>query len=144
MSLDQRVQLVEMARRQISHPHDIPQRIKNKLTSVFQRNHGYETLKNINEYLVNGGRDLGIPGWTQNNYECCRFASLETVDVKRSFSKYKKKLAHDRRSFKLENLLMHVLISCFMDGFVLDDDDGDDDDEEDPENDEDNFDDDSD
>ena len=43
---------------------------------------------------------------------CFKYAPVTSCDVERSFSKYKAIVSDNRRSFKFENLKMHVVIQC--------------------------------
>lgn len=49
---------------------------------------------------------------TSSDIVCFKYASIASVDVKRSFSIYKNVLADNRRSFTFENLRMITVIYC--------------------------------
>jgi len=44
-----------------------------------------------------------------------KYGPLTSVDVERSFSRYKSILRPNRRTFKFENLQMYVVSNCFED-----------------------------
>ncbi|PNF39209.1 hypothetical protein B7P43_G01301 [Cryptotermes secundus] len=92
---------------------EISDRIKTKIESVLHRNAGYSTLCKIADIL--SGKLATFEDDTElspNDLTFFKYAPVTSCDVERSFSKYKTILSDNRRSFKFENLKMHVVINC--------------------------------
>ncbi|KAF0764808.1 Uncharacterized protein FWK35_00031284, partial [Aphis craccivora] len=86
-----------------------------KLKNVLEKNSGLSKLKHISNILegeetTNIGESLGE--LTCNDFVYFKYAPIVSVDVERSFSRYKTLLADDRRKFKFENLAKHLIIQC--------------------------------
>lgn len=45
-----------------------------------------------------------------------KFAPISSVDVERSFSKYKYILAHNRKAFEFSNLKKYLIVQCNAQG----------------------------
>jgi len=90
-----------------------------KLKNVLEKNSGLSKLKHISNILegeetTNIGESLGE--LTCNDFVYFKYAPIVSVDVERSFSRYKTLLADDRRKFKFENLAKHLIIQCNTEG----------------------------
>lgn len=85
-----------------------------KLQNVLQRNPGYSTLRTISDILC--GKEVEFDNseleLDASDLTCFKYAPVTSCDVERSFSKYKAIVSDNRRSFKFENLKMHVVIQC--------------------------------
>lgn len=51
---------------------------------------------------------------TQSDLSSMNYTPLPSVDIERSFSRYKSILRPDRRTFKFENLQVYVLSNCLQ------------------------------
>jgi hypothetical protein len=89
----------------------VGQDIKNKLKSVLDKNTGFKTMTTISKIL--NGEKVSNQNFSDdlNNSDIAyfQFAPITSVDVERSFSKYKNLLSDNRRLFTIENI-KHTLI----------------------------------
>jgi hypothetical protein len=81
---------------------------------VLQRNPGYSTLCTISDILC--GKEVELDSSElesdASDFDLYKYAPVTSCDVERSSSKYKANVSDNRRSFKFENLKMHVVIQC--------------------------------
>ena len=93
---------------------EVAVKISAKLQNVLQRNPGYSTLCTISDILC--GKEVEFDNseleLDASDLTCFKYAPVTSCDVERSFSKYKAIVSDNRRSFKFENLKMHVVIQC--------------------------------
>ncbi|XP_044012209.1 uncharacterized protein LOC122855112 [Aphidius gifuensis] len=131
LPLNERITIFQEVYDYITQTDGIPDNIITKMRAVYDVNTGYQSMRNVNEFLRTNviAEDMRVPRWELNDYLACRYASLESVDVERSFSKYKSIFRSNRHSFLYENLCMHVIVCCFTGGFVHADNDNEDVDE---------------
>ncbi|KAL4153127.1 hypothetical protein QTP88_000960 [Uroleucon formosanum] len=90
--------------------------IKKKLEVVIEKNSGFKTMKHISNILEGKAtsRNNTIPEeLTADDMAHLKFASMTSVDVERSFSRYKTTLADNRRRFLFENIKQHLIIQCY-------------------------------
>lgn len=63
--------------------------------------------------ILNGNNlNEDFPDLTPGKVTKFKYAKITSCDVERSFSKYKKLLRFNKRSFIFENFKHHVIISC--------------------------------
>ncbi|XP_060845030.1 uncharacterized protein LOC132924631 [Rhopalosiphum padi] len=90
--------------------------IKKKLEVVIEKNSGFKTMKHISNILEGKAtsRNNTIPEeLTADDMAHLKFAPMTSVDVERSFSRYKTTLADNRRRFLFENIKQHLIIQCY-------------------------------
>lgn len=72
------------------------------------------TLKRISKILSgkeeNKKFDEDLEELSSDDLVYSKYSPITSVDVERSFSKYKTMLTDNRRSFKFENLAIHLVI----------------------------------
>ena len=97
---------------------DLPQ-LKDKWPAVISRNSGLSSLMPLMRVLYPGSPDLGIShddsymdSLTACEIAAFKFAPLTSVDVERSFSRYKTVLRQNREAFTKENLKAYMLLHC--------------------------------
>lgn len=91
--------------------------IASKLKKGLDKNTGYKTLCKISDIL--SGENYSMDGieedLTANELPHFKYAPITSVDVERSFSRYKNLLADNRRSFTFDNLRMTFVVQCNSD-----------------------------
>jgi len=89
-------------------------RYKKKLKSGLDKNTGFKTVTTISK-ILNGEKVLNqnFPD-DLNNSDIAhfQFAPITSVDVEKSFSKYKNLLSDNRRSFTMENIKHALIVQC--------------------------------
>lgn len=84
-----------------------------KCKQVFGDNRELATLQWINSVLCGGNVDMNDDErFTADELAAYKYAPITTVDVERSFSKYKLLLSDRRHSFSPEHLKYHLVASC--------------------------------
>lgn len=79
--------------------------IKNKLNDVLAKNVGLQNIKAIRNILLNKNENPSMNiEFTPSDISNMKYAPLTSVDVERSFSRYKSILRANRRTFKFENV----------------------------------------
>ncbi|KAF0747085.1 DUF659 domain-containing protein [Aphis craccivora] len=79
--------------------------IKNKLNDVLAKNVGLQNIKAIRNILLNKNENPSMNiEFTPSDISNMKYAPLTSVDVERSFSRYKSILRPNRRTFKFENV----------------------------------------
>lgn len=86
--------------------------MRQKLQEVFKKNPGLDELKTIAE-IHTGKNTENYISLTPNEIAAFKWAPVTSVDVERSFSRYKNILSPDRRNFTFENLKMYVISNNF-------------------------------
>lgn len=93
---------------------EIGNKIQTKLHDVFKKNPGWKDLLLIADII--GGKEITAQlsiDWDSSEIAAFRYAPVTSVDVERSFSRFKSILRPNRRSLTLENLKMHLIPNCF-------------------------------
>jgi len=92
-------------------------KIKKKVEQVLSKNPGFKVLEAIAN--LHNGRD------TQTSFQfslpesgAFKFAPITSVDVERSFNRYKNILRPNRRAFTFDNLKRYMNVNCFVDDKV--------------------------
>lgn len=93
---------------------DIPDIIRIKMARIFERNRGFHQMIDVADCLQRDIFDRLPAGWTIEDARVCSFAALTSVEVERSFSRYKSIFRSNRQSFLFKNLRSHVIVSCFL------------------------------
>lgn len=90
-------------------PDVFPEKVRTKLARVLDKNPGYESLCQINDYINGNGEALPkmITSLMAPNFKYCPVTS---VDVERSFSAYKLILSDRRQNFTMENLEKYIVV----------------------------------
>ncbi|XP_060876456.1 uncharacterized protein LOC132949533 [Metopolophium dirhodum] len=88
--------------------------IDDKIKKVLEKNVGFDQLQKISNILNGQNESMdGLPAdISSSGLPFFKFAPISSVDVERSFSKYKNILADNRRSFKFPNLRMYLIVQC--------------------------------
>jgi len=81
--------------------------IQDKFQTVLKKNKGYETLKNMEQ------------NYSPSDVSLFKYAPVTSVDVERSFSRYKNVLADNRRTFTSENLKKTFVVQCNTNPFGM-------------------------
>ncbi|KAL4097236.1 hypothetical protein QTP88_022042 [Uroleucon formosanum] len=87
--------------------------IDEKFQKVMEKNVGFVQLQKISD-IINGQNESmdGLPtDISSGDIPFFKFAPISSVDVERSFSKYKNILA-DNRSFEFSNLKKYLIVQC--------------------------------
>lgn len=86
--------------------------IKNKMREVLEKNFGFKELVKISSVLSGENvPELNIDPDIMSNF---KYAPITSVDVERSFSKYKYLLDDRRHNLTMEHLEQYLVISCFQ------------------------------
>lgn len=98
-------------------PGEVGIKIKKKVEQVLNKNPGLKTIEAIAN--IHNGSD------TQTSFQfslaelgAFKFAPITSVDVERSFSRYKNILRPNRRRFTFDNLKKYMIVNCFVDDEV--------------------------
>jgi hypothetical protein len=82
-----------------------------------EKNVGFDQLQKISNILNGQNESMdGFPLDFSSNLPFFKFASISSVDVERSFYKYKSILADNRWSFKFHNLRKYIIVQCNAQG----------------------------
>jgi len=90
--------------------------IKKKLEVVIEKNSGFKTMKHISNILegkATSRNNTVSEELTADDMAHMKFAPMTSVDVERSFSRYKTILADNRRKFLFDNIKQHLIIQCY-------------------------------
>lgn len=115
LSLQHSIKIVQDVENKIQQAENrVGQDIKKKLKSILNKNTGIKTMTTISK-ILNGENVLNqnFPD-DLNNSDIAhfQFAPITSVDVERSFSKYKNLLSDNRRSFTIENIKHALIVQC--------------------------------
>lgn len=81
---------------------------------MLEKNIGFKTLTTISKIL--NGEEVSNDNFPDDlntaDFAHFQFAPITSVDVERSFSKYKNLLSDNRRSFSLENIKQTLIVQC--------------------------------
>ncbi|XP_025412870.1 uncharacterized protein LOC112685254 [Sipha flava] len=115
MPLAESLSIVDNVQTQLKSVQGEPgKKVYEKMENVLSKNIGLKILKQISSILSRSISTMdGLPeDLSTNELIFYKYAPITSVDVERSFSVYKNLLSHNRRSFKLENIKMHLIIQC--------------------------------
>jgi hypothetical protein len=116
MTLVQSLGLIEEAEKcieQVQGPLGVA--VKEKMHSVLHKNPGLDCLKLIRDAYCEMNGVIFPAELTALDIANMKFAPITSVEVERSFSRYKSVLRPNRRSFNFENLSMYMVSHCFQD-----------------------------
>ena len=88
------------------------QRIRTKLEKVLQWNPGFKTMKLVQMAIQGDGVSDEISRYTVPELAAFTYAPMVSVDVERSFSRYKDLLSDRRQCLTAENAKYHVIPLC--------------------------------
>jgi CRISPR/Cas system CMR subunit Cmr6 (Cas7 group RAMP superfamily) len=87
-----------------------------KVKNVLQKNSGIAKMKVIKNILTGTSTEASLDvELSPSDIVNVQYCPITSVEVERSFSRYKAILRQNRRSFEFENLKMHVVINCNQD-----------------------------
>ncbi|XP_050061427.1 uncharacterized protein LOC126551598 [Aphis gossypii] len=90
--------------------------INTKIKNILQKNSGFAQIKAIKNILTGCSSEVSLDvELTPSDIAKMQYCPITSVEVERSFSRYKAILRPNRRSFEFENLKMHVIINCNCD-----------------------------
>ena len=90
--------------------------INSKLNCAIEKNAGFQTLKKISDILTGKAETFEIEEELSVSASAFfKYAPTTSVDVERSFSRYKNLLSEKRRSFTFDNCKQHLIIQCNSD-----------------------------
>lgn len=93
--------------------------IKNKASYVLAENVSLQNLKTIRDILLNKNVNTSLNiEFKLSNVSSMKYAPLSSVEVERSFSRYKSILRPNRRTFEIKNVQMYVVSNCFQEGNI--------------------------
>jgi hypothetical protein len=116
MSLEQSVSLFEEAGTRIRAVQGVAAgRISQKLQQVTDANAGFAVIRYICSVLRNeqAAPPDRMPDFEPAVLSSFKFAPITSVDVERSFSRYKAVLRENRMSFTFENLRRYFVVHCY-------------------------------
>ena len=90
-------------------PGEHGERIREKMETVLKKNPGFDAVQDIAIVLNGGQMNTGL---APNVIAKFKHAPIQSCEVERSFSVYKKILADDRTNFTPENLEMYMICNC--------------------------------
>lgn len=91
---------------------EVPEIVKMKMVNVLNNNVGYRSMTIVDECIQSNVWQEMPEQWTLEEMKCATYAMITSVDTERSFSRYKKILQSDRRSFLFDNLRQYVIVAC--------------------------------
>lgn len=94
-----------------SVPGPIGKKVLTKLESVLTKNTGLKVLEQVSKILC--GEIVESLEMQESLLPKFKFAPITSVDVERSFSRFKNILSDRRRSFSVQTLEKHLIIACF-------------------------------
>lgn len=113
LRIESAVQMIADVEKRLQNLHDPT--YHQKLTSVLNKNVGFQTIKEISQVLsgqLNKSQNEFIKGCSCSDLSAFAFAPVVSCDVERMFSVYNTILADNRRSFLFENLKQYLIIKC--------------------------------
>ncbi|KAL4113266.1 hypothetical protein QTP88_016925 [Uroleucon formosanum] len=122
MSLTESIKIIKTAKESI-HSANVggcaqAKAIDEKFQKVMEKNVGFVQLQKISD-IINGqneSMDVLPTDISSGDIPFFKFAPISSVDVERSFSKYKNILADNRRSFEFSNLKKYLIVQCNAQG----------------------------
>jgi hypothetical protein len=95
-------------------PGEVGIKIKKKVEQVLSKNPGLKTIEAIAN-IYNGSDTQTSLQFSVAELGAFKFAPITSVDVERSFSRYKNILRPNRRRFTFDNLKKYMVVNCFVD-----------------------------
>jgi len=84
-----------------------------KVKNLVQKNSGLAKMKAIKSILIGIWSEASLDvELSPSDIVNMQYCPITSVEVERSFSRYKSILRHNPRSFESQNLKMHVIINC--------------------------------
>ena len=98
----------------INIPGPLGNLLREKILKLLEKNIGLKKLKEINKVCSGDiSEDPLLKRYTVSDMSSFEYANPTTVEVERSFSKFKQILSDRRYSFSVENLRMHLVIASY-------------------------------
>ncbi|CAI6360338.1 unnamed protein product [Macrosiphum euphorbiae] len=116
MPLTESLEIVDNAIKQLERvPGEIGVLTNSKLKNVLEKNTGFNTVMSIRDILLNKtpNNKYSEIEYTPKEIMCMKYAPVTSVDVERSFSRYKAMLRPNHRHFTFENFKLYVVSNCF-------------------------------
>jgi len=116
MPLTESLEIVDNAIKQLERvPGEIGVLTNSKLKNVLEKNTGFNIVMSIRDILLNKtpNNNYSEIEYTPKEIMCMKYAPVTSVDVERSFSRYKAMLRPNRRHFTFENFKLYVVSNCF-------------------------------
>lgn len=95
-------------------PGEVGIKIKKKVEQVLSKNPGLKTIEAIANIHNNSDTQTSLQ-FSVAELGALKFAPITSVDVERSFSRYKNILRPNRRRFTFDNLKKYMIVNCFVD-----------------------------
>ncbi|KAL4120993.1 hypothetical protein QTP88_013584 [Uroleucon formosanum] len=87
-----------------------------KVKNVLLKKSGLAKMKTIKSILIGISSEASLDvELSPSDIVNIQYCPITSVEVERSFSRYKSILRHNGQSFEFENLKMHVIINCNQD-----------------------------
>jgi hypothetical protein len=114
MMLSESISVVKTVKEKLQSPQgEKGKAIYKKLENFLSKNEGFKIIKKISNILEGVDSSIeNIENLQVNDLQFYKFAPLTSVDVERSFSRYKNLLANNRRSFTFENIKQILVTQC--------------------------------
>jgi len=114
MMLSESISIVKIVKEKLQSPQgEKGKAIYKKLENVLSKNKGFEIIEQISNILEGIDNSLeNLEDLNVNDLKYYKFAPVTSVDVERSFSRYKNLLANNRRSFTFENIRKILVTQC--------------------------------
>uniref|UniRef100_A0A2S2NDW7 DUF659 domain-containing protein n=1 Tax=Schizaphis graminum TaxID=13262 RepID=A0A2S2NDW7_SCHGA len=114
MMLSESISVVKTVKEKLQSPQGAKGKaIYQKLENVLSKNEGFKIIEKISNILDGIDNSMEhLENLQVNDLKFYKFAPLTSVDVERSFSRYKNLLANNRRSFTFENIRQILVTQC--------------------------------
>ncbi|KAL4097204.1 hypothetical protein QTP88_022015 [Uroleucon formosanum] len=114
MMLSESISIVKIVKEKLQNPQgEKGKAIYKKLENVLSKNKGFEIIEQISNILEGIDNSMeNLEDLNVSDLKFYKFAPVTSVDVERSFSRYKNVLANNRRSFTFENIRKILVIQC--------------------------------
>ena len=111
MTLDNSIELIRKAEDCLKNVKgELGDTVRRKFKFVLYKNKGFQTVR------ILSGEEFRMDNFEENltvsDIVFFKYAPITSVEVERSFSKYKTVLADNRRSFTFDNLRMTMVVYC--------------------------------
>jgi hypothetical protein len=116
MPLTESLEIVYNAIKQLERvPGEIGVLNNSKLKNVLEKNTGFNTVMPIRHILLNKtpNNNYSEIEYTPKEIMCMKYEPVTSVDVERSFSRYKAMLRPNHRHFTFDNFKLYFVSNCF-------------------------------
>ncbi|KAL4148721.1 hypothetical protein QTP88_002890 [Uroleucon formosanum] len=114
MMLSESISVVKIVKEKLQSPQGKKEKATyKKLENVLSKNKGFEIIEQISNILEGIDNSMeNLEDLNVSDLKFYKFAPVSSVDVERSFLRYKNLLANNRRSFIFENIRKILVIQC--------------------------------